>query len=94
MFRMFIAPHSAFGKNAAHSHIGPWEWAAYFFLRRIPSKIIPAYPKWVMRTSQAKVTHTSTLETRKQIPDVHCAPLGIRKTPLIPITDHGNGRHC
>jgi hypothetical protein len=62
------------------------------FSAEVFPKIIAAYPKWVMRLSQSAVTFASTLETRKQVPDVHCAPLGIRKTPLIPISDHGNGR--
>jgi hypothetical protein len=45
-----------------------------------------------MRLSRSRVTHASTLETGTQFPDVHCAPLGIRKRPLIPISDHGNER--
>jgi hypothetical protein len=37
-----------------------------------------SYPKWVMRAAQAGLTRASPLETGTQIPDVHCAPLGIR----------------
>jgi hypothetical protein len=157
-FRMFIAPHSASGKNAAHSHIGPWEWAAYFFrggffqnyfaipqtgdagiLKRAylcvdleTGKQIPdvhcaplgireerrSFPYRTMgmgglifsaavffknnfgipQMGDAVVTRQDypsvNLETGTQIPDVHCAPLGIRNRPLIPISDHGNERLC
>ena len=33
------------------------------------------------------------LGNRDQVPGVLCAPLGAREAPLIPITDHGDGRH-
>jgi hypothetical protein len=63
------------------------------------SILIREVPKKYSRIPQmgdAEVSEESylcvNLETGKQIPDVHCAPLGIRKKPLIPISDHGNGR--
>jgi hypothetical protein len=33
------------------------------------------------------------LGNKDQVPGVLCAPLGAREAPLIPITDHGDGRH-
>jgi hypothetical protein len=101
---MFIAPHSAFGKSRSFPYrttgmsgivvFGPANAGAAAESGSKKMKINCGIPHMGDADARMPGYSTSTLATGKQIPDVHCAPLGIRKKPLIPISDHGDERHC
>jgi hypothetical protein len=96
---MFIAPHSASGNNAAHSHIGPWEWAALLFQRRSFQKNIPCQTNFsgIPNNGDAGLAPQPypCVNLGNKGPASGCSLRPTRhpgQTPLIPISDDGNGR--